>query len=229
MFNLKYCYDPKGDILMENESYHTFFQDMREISGFKGFVGYSIRELNNDERKIYCESNSIPTVKVKLLPLIKNQINFTANFMILTYTSGCYYYDSNNGKWSSHGVEIQSETNLKQVHCSSLHLTSFPGGLQVIPSAINFELAFSNASFIQNATIYVTVIISVIVYILFSIWARYMDTRDLKKLNIIFMKDNGLNHSYFYEIMVFTGNRDESGTQSKVKFWDYIIKFSGSF
>ena len=40
--------------------------------------------------------------------------------------------------------------------------------------------------------------------------------RDMKKMNITFMKDNHPNNSYFYEMIVFTGDKKESGTSSKV-------------
>ena len=57
------------------------------------------------------------------------------------------------------------------------------------------------------------------IYILFAIWARFMDKRDIKKMNVIAMKDNHYPiDGYFYELIVFTGNRSESGTQSKIKF-----------
>jgi hypothetical protein len=48
------------------------------------------------------------------------------------------------------------------------------------------------------------------------VWARWMDLRDRKKMNITFMKDNHPNNSYFYELIVFTGDKNESGTNSKV-------------
>jgi hypothetical protein len=43
-----------------------------------------------------------------------------------------------------------------------------------------------------------------------------MDKRDLKRLNLIPLKDNNPNTDYFYEIIVFTGSQNESETQSKV-------------
>ena len=30
-------------------SYHVFFQNMTQVNGYKGFVGYSIRELSSNE------------------------------------------------------------------------------------------------------------------------------------------------------------------------------------
>jgi hypothetical protein len=115
-------------------------------------------------------------------------------------------------------MEIYEDSNLRQTHCLTNHLTSFAGGLSILPSTINFQYAFANASFTQNSLIYTTIILVSCIYIFFAIWARVMDRRDMKKLNIIPLKDNDPNDTYFYEIIVFTGNHRESGTKSKVKF-----------
>jgi hypothetical protein len=199
---------------IRNESFYMFFQNMTQINGYKGFVGYSIRELDSSELNSYCLNNSqtIPSS----FPLIQNQSNFTNDFMLRAYSSGCYYYDVNTGKWSSNGMDIYEDTNLIQTHCSSNHLTSFAGGLVLLPSIINFEYAFSQPSPIQNPLIYSTIILVTLIYILFAVWARWMDLRDRKKMNITFMKDNHPNNSYFYELIVFTGDKNESGTNSKV-------------
>ena len=46
-----------------------------------------------------------------------------------------------------------------------------------------------------------------------------MDMKDLKKLKIVPLKDNNSKDSYLYELIVFTGNRSESGTRSKVNLY----------
>jgi hypothetical protein len=115
-----------------------FFQNMSQINGFKGFVGFNIRELDSNETHLYCSKNM--RNKVTQLPLIQKRINFTSDFLLRSYTSGCYYYDIQTGKWSSNGMEIYEDTNLEQTHCSSSHLTSFAGGLSLTPSIINTHL-----------------------------------------------------------------------------------------
>ena len=187
---------------------------MSQVNGYKGFIGFSIRELSSNEIFAYCINGTTPNTNS--LVSIKTPINFTSDFMLRSYSSGCYYYDSSTGKWSSSGMEIYEDTNLNQTHCRSYHLTSFAGGLVILPTAINFQYVFANASFTQNPLIYSTVILFSLLYIIFAIWCRYMDKRDLKKLNIIPLKDNDLNDNYFYELIVFTGNRSESQTKSKV-------------
>ena len=195
-----------------NESYYLFFQNMTQVNGFKGFIGYIIKEFNLNDTLQYCLENKT----TQNLPLFHNKVNFTSDFMIRSFSSGCYYYDKATGKWSSDGMEIYEDTNLRQTHCSSNHLTSFASGLSILQTTINFQYAFSNGQFAQNPTIYSTVIAFVCLHILFALWSKFMDRRDLNKTGIYLLKDNRPNENYFYEIIVFTGNRSESQTSSKV-------------
>ena len=132
---------------------------MSQINGFKGFVGYGIRELNFNEMTLYCLDKIGRNLNLATMPMVQNRNNFTNDFMLRLYSSGCYYYDANTGKWSSDGMEIYEDTNLEQTHCLSNHLTSFAGGLILIQSKINFQYVFANASFATNHLIYSTVII----------------------------------------------------------------------
>ena len=199
-------------------SFYVFFQNMSQVNGFKGFVGYSIRELNSFEMNQYCFNNS---TQATFDSIFKNRdkTNFTSDFMLRTYSSGCYYYDGDTGKWSSNGIDVYEDTNLTQTHCSSNHLTMFAGGLDLLPTTIDFQFAFANSAPNRNPFIYTTIILVTCVYILFALWSRWMDLRDLKKQNLILMQDNHLNDSYFYEIICFTGEKNESGTNSKVKIF----------
>jgi hypothetical protein len=142
--------------------------------------------------------------------------SFTSDFHLLVYSSGCYYIDQSTGKWSSYGLEIINDTSLLYTHCKSNHLTTFAGGLDIFPLSINFNYVFANLSFGQNKTIYLTIIILFALYILSSIWGRWMDVNDNLKIGVAPLIDNKRNHDYFYEIIVFTGNRFNAGTDSRV-------------
>ncbi len=63
-------------------------------------------------------------------------------------------------------------------------------------------------------------------YLLFAIWARYKDVKDMKKMNIIPLKDNHPSNNYFYELMIFTGNRNQAETNSKVEIFCFFRKTS---
>jgi hypothetical protein len=215
------CPNSSDHVTLSDDSFYLFFLNSTQVNGYKGFVGYGTRELTPSELNTYCIPFVNNTNKLSLTspPLLanSNKINFTKDFFLLSYTSGCYYYESASGKWSSYGTEVVIDTNLYETHCITTHLTSFAGGLVVLPSAINFEYVFANASFLQNPIIYSTVIVVTLLYVLFSVWAHLIDKRDLNKLNIIPLDDNLNNHNYFYEVIVFTGSRQEAGTDSKVR------------
>ena len=156
-------------------------------------------------------------------PLIQSQVNFSSDFLLRTYTSGCYYYNTDTGKWCADGMSIFEDTNIQQTHCSSFHLTSFAGGLVVMPNKINFQYVFANISLAKNYTIYLTLICFAFLYIMFAFWAILMDNLDFGKLNIVSLKDNNPTDSYFYEIIVFTGRCKGAGTHSNVSFNHFLI------
>jgi hypothetical protein len=63
-------------------------------------VIFGLRELNSTEIVQYCWNFSI------INPPITNQrFNFTSNYELRIFTSGCYYLDSNNN-WQSDGLIV---------------------------------------------------------------------------------------------------------------------------
>ncbi len=114
-----------------------------------------------------------------------------------TYTACCYYLDRNN-IWQTEGlvvsisiifntidyvlIKVGPKTNHNQTQCLSTHLTIFTGGFLVLPSPINWNYVFSHADFIQNKTIYSSVICISILYLLLIIYARYKDKKVRKKI-----------------------------------------------
>ena len=185
---------------------------MRQVDGFKGFVGYGIRELTSNESNMFCNNST------SLLPQqLSRNVTFKSDFAIRAFTLGCYYYDISSGKWSSNGLDLLNDTTLDMTHCTSTHLTSFAGGLVVLPNAINFQYVWANASFIQNPLIYSTVIAITCLYVALVLWAHLMDKKDRGKINLVGLIDDSSICEYFYEVIVFTGEHSEAGTNSKVR------------
>jgi hypothetical protein len=198
-----------------NSSYHFFYENK---NGFKGLVAYSIRELSKIELNLYCNKNNNNNNGSTIeFPKLDSPVNFTNDFMIRSFTSGCYYYDTNKGKWYSDGMSISKDTNLEQTHCSSSHFTLFAGGLVYSPSTINIEYLFVKTVLTRSFLAFYIIVLITCAYILFVIWSHYMDIQDEKKMNLVQLKENNHGDSYFYEIIVFTGTESESGTQSKVR------------
>jgi len=81
---------------------------------------------------------------------------------------------------------------------------------------INFNDVFANASFLDNITIYMTVIVMSTLYVVLFIWARYQDQKDKIKNAIKILPDNEPDDIYFYEIVFYTGSRVFAETDSNV-------------
>ncbi|CAF1480222.1 unnamed protein product, partial [Adineta steineri] len=118
----------------------------------------------------------------------------------------------------SDGLIVGSLTNLYETECLSTHLTTFAGGFIVLPAPINWSYVFANADFMKNKTVYLTVIITSIIYIVLLIYARFKDKKDFEKLGVTPLADNNKSDHYYYQILVFTGQRTNAGTDSKVYF-----------
>ena len=96
-------------------------------------------------------------------------------------------------------------------------MTSFGGGFFVVPNEIDFDYIFAHASFEDNLTIYMTILVTLTLYILILIWARYHDNKDEKRLISRPMVDNDPNDHYMYEVLTFTGAKREASCNSKVE------------
>ncbi len=108
-------------------------------------------------------------------------------------------------------------TNHNQTQCFSTHLTSFSGGFTILPEPINWNYVFANADFLKNKTIYLTVICVSVIYFILMIYARFEDKKDIEKLGVTPLPDNHKSDEYFYQLIVFTGQRKDAGTKSNVR------------
>ncbi|CAF1285557.1 unnamed protein product [Rotaria sordida] len=109
-------------------------------------------------------------------------------------------------------------TNHFEIQCFFNHLSTFAGGLLILPEPINWNYVFANADFMKNKTIYLTIILITVFYIILIIYARRSDQKDVEKLAVTYLNDNNPSYKYFYQIIFFTGARIDAGTNSKVQF-----------
>jgi len=179
---------------LTTDGYFTYFLNNQQTLNHQSFI-FGLREINSIE--------------------FDQPFEFTSDYLLRIYTSGCYYLDSNNS-YQSNGLIVGSQTNHFETECHSSHLTTFAGGFIVLPQPINWNYVFANMDFMKNKTIYLTVIIISILYIALMIYARYKDRKDLSKLTVTSLNDNQASDRYYYQILVFTGHRKNSGTKSKV-------------
>jgi hypothetical protein len=71
---------------LTNESLYTYFIDNNRTSGHRSIV-FGLRELTSFE----CSNNSMDNP-----PITNNRFNFTSDYELQIYTSGCYYLDKDN-------------------------------------------------------------------------------------------------------------------------------------
>ena len=97
-------------------------------------------------------------------------------------------------------------------------MTSFGSGFFFTPNTIDFEFVFAAASFEDNLTIYLTIIIALLLWLLLSAYAFITDRKDKEKLRSLPLPDNRPQDKYLYEILTFTGHWDGSSCDSGVYF-----------
>jgi hypothetical protein len=213
-------------IQSDDFNYYLYFSSSGNNVNSAASFSYGLRELSANEYQTYCVNKQAASVPPVLLNT--TSFNFTADFKIRTYSSGCYYIDASSGAWIASGLIVQSDTTLDATHCKSqtLQVTSFQvsGGIIPLPSAIDFGYVFTHAGFLQNLTIYLTVIIVTSVYIIMLVFCRLMDKKDEAKCAIHWLADNNPDDLYFYELIVHTSARQGAQTDSKV-----FINLSGQF
>ncbi|UJR11128.1 hypothetical protein I4U23_015309 [Adineta vaga] len=196
---------------LANKSIYTYYLDNQHTLGHQSVI-FGLRELDATEISQSCSNSTITDP-----PITNERINFTSNYQLRVYTSGCYYLDKDN-QWKSDGVLVGPLTNHSQTQCYSTHLTTFAGGFVILPETVDWSYVFANADFTKNLTVYLTVICVCVIYIILIIYARYYDKKDVEKLGVTVLPDNHKDAQYFYQIIAFTGQRKNAGTKSNVHF-----------
>ena len=86
---------------LTNDDLYKYFIDNQRTSGHQSII-FGLRELNETEMEYYCSNISLHNS----LPIdFDSPFNFTVNYEIRTYSSGCYYLDANN-VWQSDGLRV---------------------------------------------------------------------------------------------------------------------------
>ncbi|CAF4272596.1 unnamed protein product, partial [Adineta steineri] len=82
-----------------NDDIYRYFIDNQQTPTHQSLI-FGIRELNSTEMNNYCLNSSSINMS---LPITDKPFNFTSNYELRIYTSGCYYLDENNN-WKSDGL-----------------------------------------------------------------------------------------------------------------------------
>jgi len=188
----------KNLVYKNNQRVYSLFLSKLQLSNHQGKILYAITELNEKGFMHYC-SNETTALSPFSFSSEFTSANFSDNFEIIAYSSGCYYMDRQSGKWKADGLNV---TNLV-----------------VLPSEIDFDYVFANASIQKNLTIYVFCLSLSFLFAISSGLALYIDKRDSKKVGITLINLESLNTIeclYFYEVIVFTSSQTKAQLGSVV-------------
>ncbi|KAK3877407.1 hypothetical protein Pcinc_017874, partial [Petrolisthes cinctipes] len=144
-------------------------------------------------------------------------VPLSTDYSLRFISDGVAYLNHTSVSWESDGIEVVTATRGLTVMYTN-HLTSFGAGMFVLPNTIDFNYVFANMAFTDNLTIYLTLIFSLLFFIVLLIFARYKDKRDFMKLGGAPLPDNKVEDKYLYEVLVVTGNYKWAQTDSNVQF-----------
>lgn len=86
---------------LTNEQFFRYYIDNEQTLNHQSII-FGIRELDGTEYTEFCLNATIPN---DLPSIFNSSMNFTENYEIRTYTSGCLYLDDKNN-WRSDGLKV---------------------------------------------------------------------------------------------------------------------------
>lgn len=94
-------------LLCSSSSVHTHFIDNHRTAGHQSVV-FGLRELSSKEANVSCGNNGS---MVDAPPIADRPFNFTSDYDLRVFSSGCYYLDAQN-RWQSDGLTVRSLVTL---------------------------------------------------------------------------------------------------------------------
>ncbi|MCL4148695.1 UNVERIFIED_CONTAM: hypothetical protein GTU68_040089 [Idotea baltica] len=143
--------------------------------------------------------------------------DFDFNYYFNAYSMGCYSFDENLIEWTSTGLKLEKVSS-SSVTCQTSHASQFSLGYSLLPNSLNFDYIFANVGFIDNLSIYVTLIILISLYIIMMIWGYWKDKKDFERRGVTPLPDNNQEDKYLYEVTFYTGPDKEATCESNISF-----------
>ena len=94
-----------------SSNFHSLFLDNEQTRNHQSLV-FGLRELNSSEILSYCPNNNSQMNP----PITNEKFNFTSNYFLRIYSSGCYFLDETN-QWNDRGLQVGNLTNHDRTHC----------------------------------------------------------------------------------------------------------------
>lgn len=87
---------------LTTEEFYRYYIDTEKTIHHQSII-FGVRELDDVEFTQFCLNTTIP---IDLPNIFNSSRNFTENYELRTYTSGCLYLDQKNN-WRSDGLKVK--------------------------------------------------------------------------------------------------------------------------
>lgn len=91
------------DLDLTEKHIYQYFLDNEQTMKHQSLI-FGLRELNGSESSPFCMNRSLSR-QTRTLPITDQPFNFTANYGLRIYTSGCYYIND-QGEWKADGLVV---------------------------------------------------------------------------------------------------------------------------
>uniref|UniRef100_A0A2K5R3E3 Polycystin 1 like 3, transient receptor potential channel interacting n=1 Tax=Cebus imitator TaxID=2715852 RepID=A0A2K5R3E3_CEBIM len=136
---------------------------------------------------------------------------------VITAVTQCYYWDSHNQTWSSHGCQVGPQSTILRTQCLCNHLTFFASDFLVVPRTVNVEDTIILFLHVTSNPVGVSLLASLLgFYMIIVVWAWRKDQADMQKVKVTVLADNDPSAQFHYLIQVYTGYRRRAATTAKV-------------
>ncbi|XP_068717180.1 polycystin-1-like protein 2 [Montipora capricornis] len=142
-----------------------------------------------------------------------------ANYSMNVKQEECLFWDSVKEQWLSRGCKVGLNSTSTSLQCLCNHLTSFGGGVLVMPNKLDFDVVFTELTRIHetgNVAVLCTIIAALLVYFLVCIFARKADKKDCAQTGLPVHLNSSIEEGFQYELTIVTGVWKNSGTDANV-------------
>ncbi|XP_068672930.1 polycystin-1-like protein 2 [Montipora foliosa] len=142
-----------------------------------------------------------------------------ANYSMNVKQEECLFWDSVKEQWLSRGCKVGLNSTSTSLQCLCNHLTSFGGGILVMPNKLDFDVVFTELTRIHetgNVAVLCTIIAALLVYFLVCIFARKADKKDRAQTGLPVHLNSSIEEGSQYELTIVTGVWKNSGTDANV-------------
>lgn len=91
----------RDDLDRGNDGVLRYYLDNEQTTNHHSLT-FALRELNETEADEYCQNLSSP------VPRVDGERQFTSNYRLRLYHSGCHYLDDNH-RWRSDGIRVSDD------------------------------------------------------------------------------------------------------------------------